>query len=216
MFTFTDNEILTNEKCFDNLYDLYHQRICFYKYHKIVLVLENKIMYELPLKMISVKWAVALAERSLHFFEDKIPNDNRPRLAIEAAKQWIIDPTIDSDYVAHAAHAAHAARAAAHAAVYADAVSFYQHNKQYSAAAAAAHLATASGFACFAAADPGNAAVYAADIADGVYDDQQNWSRNKLKEIVEEYLNNYRHPLKNTLKHLIIPELSDIIIKYVL
>jgi len=39
--------------------------------------------------------------------------------------------------------------------------------------------------------------------------DQKNWSRNKLKEIAEEYL------LKNTLKHLIIPELSDIIIKYV-
>ena len=46
-------------------------------------------------------------------------------------------------------------------------------------------------------------------------DDHQNWSRNKLTEIVEEYLNNYRHLLKNTIKHLIIPELSDIIIKYV-
>ena len=41
-----------------------------------------------------------------------------------------------------------------------------------------------------------------------------NWSHNKLKEIGEEYLY-YRKDLKNILKHLIIPELSDIIIKYV-
>ena len=82
MFTLTDKEVgslLTDEKCFNDLYDLYMYRN--FK-NKLVLVLEDQIVYELPLKMISVKWAVACAERCLHFFEEERPYDNRPRKAI--------------------------------------------------------------------------------------------------------------------------------------
>jgi len=46
MFTFTDKEVgslLTDEKCFNDLYDLYMYRN--FK-NKLVLVFENKIAYE--------------------------------------------------------------------------------------------------------------------------------------------------------------------------
>ena len=217
MFTFTDNEILTNEKCFDNLYDLYNYRT--FK-NKLVFCLENKIIYKLPLKMISVKWAVACAEKDLYIFEKHTPFDNRPRLAIEAAKQWIIDQT-NSDYSDDAAYASSVIDGAAYctappvaaAAYFAYAAVTYA-NTDFDFVVAYAHAADS--WAC----DAISSAIYAANAdayADVVtaYSDYQNWSRNKLKEIVEEYLNNYRHLLKNTLKHLIIPELSDIIIKYV-
>ena len=213
MFTFTDNEILTNEKCFDNLYDLYKYRS--FK-NKLVLVRENKIMYELPLKMISVKWAVALAERSLHFFEEKRPFDNRPRLAIEAAKQWIIDPNIDVVYVNAAYYSADAATAYIHTSAAAAAAA----DSAYAASATAVDSARAANAADDAAADahigsdfgsalPRRISRWAPPRWLSYYSYDQNWSRNKLKEIAEEYI------LKNTLKHLIIPELSDIIIKYV-
>ena len=216
MFTFTDNEILTNEKCFDNLYDLYHERI-FYQHnnfkYKIVLVLENKIMYELPLKIISVKWAVALAEKVLHFFEEKKPLDNRPRLAIEAAKRWIIDQTTDAADAAAASSAAASYAAAFYAAAALD-------NNVASHAAAVASFAASTA----AALDHNVDAALSAEVwsspsffysSESEHVNQKNWSRNKLKEIGLEYLNNYIKDLKNTLKHLIIPEISDIIIKYV-
>ena len=217
MFTFTDKEVgslLTDEKCFNDLYDLYYD----YQYkNKLVLVLKNQIAYELPLKMISVKWAVACTERCLHIFEEERPNDNRPRLAIEAARQWIIDPTINTDHAhAAAAHAAHAARAANAA--------------NTDAAAANAASAASAAYAAYAAYDVHNTnvasyaacaavrAAYAASASDAAAAAvEQEWSRNKLIEIVGEYLNDYRRDLKNTLVRVnIILELSDIIIKYVI
>ena len=202
MFTFTNKEIgqrVTNEKCFNDLYDLYDLYEC-EKFKKLVLVLENRIAYELSLKMISVKWAIACAERSLHFFEEKRPNDNRPRKAIEAAQQWIIDPTAyNAAYIAADANAAndaaYIASCAAYAASYADidvSVTYY-----YASAAQAAYTAAQAAY---------TAAAYANAA-------EQKWSRNKLKEIVGEYINDYKSDLKNTLN--IIPELSDIIINYV-
>jgi len=206
MFTITDKEVgslLTDEKCFNDLYDLYKNR----KFkNKLVLVLENQIAYELPLKMISVKWAVACAEKCLHFFEEKMPDDNRPRKAIEAARQWIIDPTAN----ARVADAAYDAYAAADDAASVNSYAAYAANAAASAAAATANDYVAAV----------NAAGYAA-----VYATEQKWSRNKLKEIIGEYLNDYKSDLKNTLivfvltrvrvRVNIIPELSDIIIKYV-
>ena len=208
MFTFTDNEILTNEKCFDNLYDLYRYH---YFTNKLVLVLENKIMYELPLKMISVKWAVALAERSLHMFEEKRPLDNRPRLAIEAAKQWINDPTIDTTVASNDSSNSNDAT------LYNDdvAASYACYAASCAAATAAVDNAAAAVSAAVTNVNVNTAYLYNSNVDNFSISEQQNWSRNKLKEIVEEYLNNYKHLLKNTIKHLIIPELSDIIIKYI-
>lgn len=34
-------------------------------------------------------WAIDCAERVMHFFEEKYPQDNRPRKAIETLKEWI-------------------------------------------------------------------------------------------------------------------------------
>ena len=91
-------------------------------------------------------WAADCAERVLPIFEAKYPNDNRPRLAIEAARG--VDG--DAAYAAAAYAAAYAAYAAA-----ADA-----------AARAAADAADAAAYAAYAAyaADAAYAA-YAADAA---------------------------------------------------
>jgi len=224
MFTFTDKKVgslLTDEKCFNDLYDLYKNR----KFkNKLVLVLENRIAYELPLKIISVKWAVACAERCLHFFEEKIPDDNRPRKAIEAAQQWIIDQTNATANAARIAYAAVYATQAAHASR-ADVTAYYAADAAADAARATANAANAASNAAASAYYAANAAANAANAANADSTDlsEQKWSRNKLKEIVGEYLNDYRSDLKNTLIVLgltrvrvhIIPELSDIIIKYV-
>jgi len=207
MFTFTDKKVgsLLIEKCFNDLYDLYKNRKL---KNKLVLVLENRIAYELPLKIISVKWAVACAERCLHFFEEKIPDDNRPRKAIEAAQQWIIDQT---NATATAAHIAYAAVYAYNDAAASPTAAVYAANAAANAANAAAYSARSAAYAAtYAAAN----FAYAANDSD--VNAEQKWSRNKLIEIVGEYFNDYRNDLKNTLIVHIIPELSDIIIKYVI
>jgi len=219
MFTITDKEVgslLTDEKCFNDLYDLYYDYQYRYYYNKLVLVLENRIVYELPLKMISVKWAVACTEKCLHFFEEERPDDNRPRKAIEAARQWIIDPTINiaviaaaRDHAANAANAVIAASAAAYASAAASAAAASVNSSYAAAYASRASISAAN------AADSANAAnANAANAAIA----EQKWSRNKLKEIVGEYINDYKSDLKNTLivQVNIIHELSDIIIKYVI
>ena len=229
MFTFTTDEqlalgYLKNEKCFDNLFDLYNYDLQYHRHfqNKLVFCRENKIMCELPLKMISVKWAVACAEKVLHIFEKKRPLDNRPRLAIEAAKQWIIDQTTgaaDTDVVNHDT-------ACAAGAAYSAAIAYGFGFGDDNAIGAVADAAYAAGDAAYAstyyttraAVYSTRATVYAAG-ADSVnvnyfISGHQNWSRNKLKEIGLEYIFEKMSIIK-ILKHLIIPELSDIIIKYV-
>jgi hypothetical protein len=53
-------------------------------------------------------WAADYAEKYLHYFEDKYPNDKRPREAIEAARAWARDH-IKCGAARKAASAAHAA-----------------------------------------------------------------------------------------------------------
>jgi lysyl-tRNA synthetase class I len=65
----------------------------------------------------SVELAVFAAEQVIKKYEKKYPNDDRPRKAIEAAKEWLKNPTAaHAAYAAYAADAAHAAYAAAEAA----------------------------------------------------------------------------------------------------
>ena len=101
-----------------------------------------------PDKAEFVKLAVEAAELVLPIFEQKYPNDNRPRKAIEAAKAWL-----DSPDVVNAANAAKAAKAATKAAT--------------KAANAADAIATS---AAAYAADAADAAAYAADAADAAAD----------------------------------------------
>ena len=51
-----------------------------------------------------VKFSILCAKSVLHIFEEKYPEDKRPRLAIEAAEKWLLDPS-----AANATDAAYAA-----------------------------------------------------------------------------------------------------------
>jgi len=94
---------------------------------------------------VRVMFAILCAEAVLDVYENKYQQDDRPRRAIEAAREYIKNPS------AHAAHAAHAAAYAAYAA--------------YAAAHAAAHAADAAAYAAAYAADAAAHAAHAADAA---------------------------------------------------
>jgi hypothetical protein len=54
-------------------------------------------------------WAADCAERVLPYFEEKYPEDNRPRKAIEALREWVRTGVFRMADVRQAALAAHAA-----------------------------------------------------------------------------------------------------------
>jgi hypothetical protein len=56
-----------------------------------------------------IKFAIFADEQVLHIFENKYPNDKRPRLAIDAARAYLDDPTLENKNAA--AYAAYAAAA---------------------------------------------------------------------------------------------------------
>lgn len=60
----------------------------------------------------AVEWACFAAEQVLPFFEEKFPNDERPRRAIEAARAWIQEPCEDNRTSTRVASAAADADAA--------------------------------------------------------------------------------------------------------
>jgi hypothetical protein len=70
--------------------------------------------------------AIFAAEPAIDIFENKYPDDKRPRKAIEAAKAYIDNPCENTRLAAnHAYHAAYAAAYAAYAAAYAAADAAY-------------------------------------------------------------------------------------------
>ena len=98
-----------------------------------------------------VQYAVFAAEQVLHLFEDRYPEDKRPRNAIGAAKRWLEDESAaaaDADAYAYADAAyaayAYAADAAAAADAYADAADADAAADAAYAAAAAADAADAA------------------------------------------------------------------------
>ena len=98
------------------------------------------------------------AELSLHIFEEKYPDDKRPRMALDVTRKWANGEATDNELkkaadAADAAYAAYAAYAAAYAAHAAHAAY---------AAAYAAHAAYAAAHAAYAA-----YAAYAADARKG-------------------------------------------------
>jgi hypothetical protein len=105
-----------------------------------------------------IRYAIYAAESVLYIFEDKYPDDLRPRKAIEAAKEYLNTKT----NAAAAKAAADAAYAAANAA-YAAANAAYAAYAAAYAANAAAYAAYAA--AAYAAANVANAAAYAAYAA---------------------------------------------------
>jgi len=116
-------------------------------------------------------WVAAdIAEHVLPIFEDVRSGDDRPRLAIQAARSWVIisadaadtaaDTAADAADAADAA-AAYAAYVAAYAAIAANAA-----NAAADAAAAAAAAADAAYFAGYAAGAAAGAAAYVAEDRD--------------------------------------------------
>ena len=95
-----------------------------------------------------VRYVIFAAEQVIEIYENKYPDDNRPRKAIEAARAYLANPSDENKKATHAAAAAaHAAYAAA-------------------AAADAAYAADAAAAAAYAAADAAHAAADAAHAAD--------------------------------------------------
>jgi hypothetical protein len=105
---------------------------------------------------VQIQFAILCAEKVLHIFEDIYPQDDRPRMAIQAAKDCLknINHNSASDVVEAAAHdaantavytAAHAAAHAANAATYAiTAAAACAYDDTYTTAHAAAFAANAA------------------------------------------------------------------------
>jgi hypothetical protein len=110
-------------------------------------------------KETSVRIACFSAREVLPIFEERRPDDKRPRLAIEAAEAWLIDHSVNTRAAAASAAAASASAASAYAAYAASAASY----------AASAYDASASAYAADAAASASaasaSASAYAADAA---------------------------------------------------
>ena len=122
----------------------------FTKLDKITYSDKIWVIVRLFTKEQNVGWSIKCAESVLHIFESKYPEDKRPRLAIEAAKNYLLNPSA----AAHAAYDAayDAARAAAHAAAHGAA-----HGAAHAAARAAAYAAARA--AAYAAAYAARAAA---------------------------------------------------------
>ena len=101
-------------------------------------------------QIIAVQWAAECARRVLKHYEDRYPEDKRPREAIQAALKWAKDPTEANRVAAYVTYIA--AYASADAA-YADAYAAYAAAAAYAAYAAdAAYADVAADAACVAAA----------------------------------------------------------------
>jgi len=129
-------------------------------------------------KRIASQLAIEFAEQALPIFEKRRPNDERPREAIQAARDYL-DGKISLEELrvcrSHAYAAAYAADAYAADAAYAAA---------YSAAAYAAADADADAYAYAAAAAAYAADAYAADAAYAYSADAREKSREKQAEII--------------------------------
>jgi hypothetical protein len=123
---------------------------------------ENRelLLKELPYED-TVRFALFCARSALYVWEEEFPEDNRPRLAIQAAERWLEDPIKQNTAAAYAAYTAAAATYAARAAYAA-----YAARAAYAAdaadAAAADAAAAAGAYAAYAAADAAYAAAAAA------------------------------------------------------
>ena len=107
-----------------------------------------------PDKKLSVFLTIKFAEKSLHIYEAQYPADIRPRAAIEAAKEWLRNPSDTTAAYYGAADAARAARdwagavgAADAAAWAADAAGNAASNSADAAAWAASYAAGNAAFA---------------------------------------------------------------------
>jgi hypothetical protein len=136
-------------------------------------------------QIIAVQWAAECAGRVLKHYEDRYPEDKRPRKAIQAALKWAKDPTeanrdaaYDAAYAAHAvaydvAYGVHAAAYAAYDAAYAAAYAAAHavaYDVAYDVAYVAAYVAAAAAYA----------AAYAAVAYAAAYAAEREWQSDRL------------------------------------
>jgi hypothetical protein len=131
-----------------------HAKLCKILLNKDKFAYANWLVCELMSNKDKVRYAINAAELVLHIFEEKYPNDDRPRKAIEAAKHYLKNPSYT-----YAAAYADAVYAAAHAAEVAAEVA------DINAAAVAAYTAAYAAYAAYAANAAYNAAAVAANAA---------------------------------------------------
>jgi len=120
--------------------------------------------------------AITFAEESLSIFEAKYPNDNRPRAAIQAAKDFNCGCITKEQLLTARRNAAASASASAYAYAAAYAAD--------AAAYAAAYAASASAYA-YAAAYAAYAAAYAAYAADAARNRMKDRQKSIIKMILE-------------------------------
>ena len=104
----------------------------------------NWLLTRLMTKKQCIRYAIYAAEKVLHLYEKEYPDDNRPRKAILAAREYLKKPSSKNNNTAYAAHAAaYAAAYAAYddAAAAADAAYAAYDAAVYAYAAAAAYAA---------------------------------------------------------------------------
>ncbi len=122
-------------------------------------------------------WAADCAEHVLPFFEDKYPNDDRPRLAIEACRRWAVTGIFRMAEIRKASLDAHAA-----------AKTTKQEDAKYAAHAAGQAVATAHvpthalGASLY--------GIRAAAAHSGLVDDglikERNWQLERLREYAKQ------------------------------
>ena len=128
-----------------------------------------------PVKRVCVEIAIFCAREVLPIYENKFPNDDRPRKAIEASEAYLLNPcqrTMDAADAAHAAYSAYSAYSAAYAAH-----AVYSAYSAYSAARVA--YAANAARAAYAAA---NAAVYAANATSANHAEMKRTICNYIRE----------------------------------
>ena len=128
-------------------------------------------------KPLYVFLAAQFAERALPIWEKEYPKDMKPRRAIEAAKEWLKNPSNADAYATYAAANAAAADYAANAA----AADYATH------AAAAAHAAYGAAYAAHAAYDA-HAAAYAHAAANNAAKALEADKENLIHEVILESL----------------------------
>ena len=132
-----------------------------------------------PSEDLLIEFACRCAEHVLHFYEDKYPDDKRPRKAIEAARVCIIDKSSAARAAGDAAWAA--AWAAGDARDAAWAAAWDARDAAWAAARAAGDAAWA---AAWAAGDARDAAWAAAWDAGAAGDAEEKWQTETLLELL--------------------------------
>jgi hypothetical protein len=134
-------------------------------------------------KECSVEMAIFAAESVIAIYESRYPNDNRPRNAINAAKNWLANPAVAAARDAAVAAARDAAVAAARDAAVAAAWAVGASAAAWAASAASAARAGAEAMAAAWAAEAADSAARAADsTTEGRKQIIHDWIVSKLME----------------------------------